>query len=770
VITGQVQVQLANQAVSESFDQVKQGIDVFSASAVVAANQALELAGKLKGLAVDMLAAAEAGAAALDISKSFSALGDAAPGIDALRDSVAGVVDDTALQRFAVLNAEMELSAETTTGLAQRVTVLAEEQGKLAEVSDILAQAVESPKEAFKKLGVIIDDTEGQYAGLSEAQKNLLIIQEQANKGTQEQVDAMDSASAAVLRQKTSLDNLVSSVQQGIASWLQSSGALDAVGEAIEGVQEFLTEHAEELERIGAIAFRLAGVLGDVLAGAWGVVSVALDVALPIIEGVVGAFEEVAFVVREVGEFLGGDFADMLHEVFIEDMPWAESNVKSVNDVLVEFREELEAAERAARDLEEAEIVSGDLIEQGVAIQQELAMMYEENRGNVDDIARSLVSQLGSEEAALDLLSSKRETLEGSLDVLRDIDKQTASTLEWELFLNRDKLGLLEAITAEILTQNALDLERAEAEKEAEKRREEARRRAKAAREEQRKFEEDLLSEALIAQEQEVQEAFRMQLAGIEARNDLLNVGTAIMDVVLEQQQLQLEVTERAWEADVRAIENMERKNQLLEEAARHQESLTSSVRSGLVALGEMSAGAGDDMGLLVDMTATLAQAFKESSEASDLFDASLQATRTFTSGLIDDKAQRALFEGIFETAEAARDAANLNFIGAAGHGFAATTYFAAAAMGGKGGGGGRGDRGAGAGTGPAPAPAGFGPSLATEPADTGQQGPGTSIYVQYVSPASRGDLGPMLNSLNELGRSGAGVKIDASLIEGLGG
>jgi hypothetical protein len=767
VITGQVQVEIANKAVSDSFDRVKSGLDVFSAGAITAANQALELAGKVRGLATDLIDAAEAGAAAADITRNFKALGDAVPSVDALRESVAGVVDDTTLEQYAILTAEMELSAETATGFANRITILAEEQGRLSEVSDLLARAQRSPLEVFKELGVVIDANSSQYGDLSEAQRNLMVIQEQSRKATQAQVDALDSASAAVLQQKASWDNLVSSVEQGIAAWLQSSGALDAVGEAIEGVQAFLEENAEMFQRLGEIAFRLAGVLGDTLAGAWGVVSVALDVALPVIEGIVSILEEVAFIAREVGEFLGGDFADMLHEVFIEDMPWAESNVKSVNEVLVEFRAELEAAERAARDLEEAEIVSGDLIEQGVAIQQELAMMYEENRGNIDDIARSLVSQLGSEEAALDILASKQETLENSLDVLRDIDKQTASTTEWELFLNRDKLALLEEITSEILTQNALELERVEAEKESEKRREEARRKAKAAREQQRKFEQDLISEALIAQEQEVQEAFRVQLAGMHARNELLDLGTAIMDVVLTQEQLHLDLAERSWEVEVRRNENLARKNELLAEAERRSESMTSSLAASLTTLEDVMIGSTDTTGMFVDITREMAKAFQESAGASDIFDATLAGARTLNAGLVSDKADRAFFDGLFEVAEAARDAVNLNPVGAAGHGFAAASYFAAATFGGKGGGGARGGASAGR---TAAAPAGFGPSLATEPAETGQQGPGTSIFVQYVSPTTRGELGPMLAMINELGRSGAGAKIDAELIEGLGG
>ncbi|MHC4564083.1 MAG: hypothetical protein ACYS8X_15105, partial [Planctomycetota bacterium] len=175
--------------------------------------------------------------------------------------------------------------------------------------------------------------------------------------------------------------------------------------------------------------------------------------------------------------------------------------------------------------------------------------------------------------------------------------------------------------------------------------------------------------------------------------------------------------------------------------------------------------GSGDVAGQLVDITKEMAQAFKESTNASDLFDATITGARSANAALVSDKADRAFFDGLFEVAEATRDAVNLNPFGAAGHGFAATQYFAAAAFGGKGGGGARGGASAGR---TAAAPAGFGPSLARDPADTGQQGPGTSVYVQYVSPTTRGELGPMLSMVNELGRSGAGVKIDSELIEGL--
>jgi hypothetical protein len=771
VITGQVQVQQANQAVAGSFDQVKSGIDVFSASAVVAANQALELAGKFTGLASSVAEAAEAGAAAADINRSFQALGDAAPGIEALRASVAGVVDDTTLERYAVLNAEMELSAETATAFASRITVLAEEQGRLSEVSDLLARAQRSPLEVMKELGVIIDANSSQYGGLSEAQRNLMVIQEQARKVTKAQIDSMDSASAAILQQKATWDNLVSSVEQGIAAWLQSSGALDAVGEAIEGVQSFLEENAELFESLGRIAMQVADIVGNLLVRAFNVLETTLDLLLPVVEGVLTGLQAVS-------EFISLDFGESIEEVFITDIPFATSNMEGLNTTIANFRDELRLAREEA---EKGRIVTEeqvDLVQQAFAVEEQVSALYKENVGDFEDAGRALVANLGSREAALEVLSQQREVLENAADL---IDEQTDKERAFGAVALKNRiegqegavsrLAILEEITAQILTQNALELQAIEAAKEAEKRKEEARRKSKAAREEAKRdllaFDE-LLTELMIDEESSAAAAL---IAEDAAKAHMFRLGFGLgtelragFDAFFEEEE-ELPPIFQGIEATAAATENLAERNAILagsfSAVASSMSELDFASDSFLGKAGQVS----DSMSMMVK---GLDQAGDSTASAvAAVAGASAEMAGSVFESTTAQAALLALFYGAQGWALLPNvAAATPKFVASATMATAAAMSFAG--VGGKSSSGG--SAGAGAGAGVAPDAAGFGPSLATDTNTGAQQGPGTSVYVQYVSPNGREGIGPMLSMVNELGRSGAGFVIDAELIEGMGG
>jgi hypothetical protein len=109
------------------------------------------------------------------------------------------------------------------------------------------------------------------------------------------------------------------------------------------------------------------------------------------------------------------------------------------------------------------------------------------------------------------------------------------------------------------------------------------------------------------------------------------------------------------------------------------------------------------------------------------------------------------------------------NVVAAGPHFLAAATFGTAAAMSFAGGGGqsvpsGGGGAGPTGGAGPA-----FGTAFDQAPAAAEQEGPGTTVIVQYMSPNSREGFEFLTDQLNEGARNGTGARLDASLIEGLG-
>lgn len=259
--TGQEKVVAANKKVDASFDKTAKSMGALfgpGGVAVIAANQALELARNLTRVAQATGEIAKAGAAAADVAENFAALGKAVPGIEALREATAGVVDDTTLQRWAIWNQQLGATAQETLGAAQATITYLESQGRLAESGEFLTKITQDTIGAAREIGIVVDETTAKYQGLGESQKKLVAFQDIAIRGSQDQVDALDSQSAAVLRADAELKNLESSLQQMAAEFLKDTGLIEAFRDGLESAAKWAEENKEDISELLTIMIAMA--------------------------------------------------------------------------------------------------------------------------------------------------------------------------------------------------------------------------------------------------------------------------------------------------------------------------------------------------------------------------------------------------------------------------------------------------------------------------------------------------------------------------------
>jgi hypothetical protein len=789
VVGGQDQVRQANREVAASFDQVKGGIDKFSANAVIAANQALELAGKMVELAKSVGEVVKAGGAVDGVNRAFEAMGGAAPSIQALQSAVAGVVSENNLKGFAVFAEGMNLSAEEALNLSRRVTFLAERQGKLEEVGELLNKASGDGVGLFKELGVTIDETMVRYQGLTEAEKNLKIAQDQARLGSQAQVDALKSSSVAVLGLSARLQNMKDSAASAFSEWLAGSGILEAVGEVMQDVSDWA---AENEDRLRDIADTVKGVLVkslDLASAAARGLLVAVEALGPGIEAVlegIAAIEDSDLFRASLGriiesERLRAEIIDRQMEMRAGDGKLLEGIQKDVDRILEAEQQRGEAIEKAVSGQSEMR----DLMKSLGGHTNIMAKNFVELHGGIDgavsrleetDFGAERVAEIRGElEAGLVAINDQREANEHlTLGVFEraQLNDELQAQEDAILVSLREIVGventLLQAQWAQneaITVQKDLIAESLEAEKAAEKRREESRRKRKAAREEAKRdlaeFDE-LLTELMIDEESSAAAAL---IAEDAAKAHMFRVGFGLgtdlragFKAFFEEEE-ELPPIFQGIEATAAATENLAERNAILagsfSAVASSMSELDFASDSFLGKAGQVS----DSMSMMVK---GLDQAGDSTASAvAAVAGASAEMAGSVFESTTAQAALLALFYGGQGWALLPNvAAATPKFVASATMATAAAMSFAG--VGGKSSSGGSAGAGAGAGV----DSSGFSPSLATEQTQT-EQAPGTTVILQFTDVTGTA-ANRMADVLNEGARNGTGIRLDPELLEGL--
>lgn len=205
-------------------EESDKGLASFGASAVVVANQAMQLGGQIIGAAQAFVEFAAEGAAASAIGDNF------AGSLSRLQNASANSIDDTTLQRMSEIGSELGLQQREIDGILRKAAVLADRG--LGDAAEIAMAALNGEREALRKVGFTIDETAPQFQGLSEEQKKLQTAIEFANEGLGEQVDALDSAATKMAQAQTAAQNLESTLQQSANIFLENTGLLGDMSEA----------------------------------------------------------------------------------------------------------------------------------------------------------------------------------------------------------------------------------------------------------------------------------------------------------------------------------------------------------------------------------------------------------------------------------------------------------------------------------------------------------------------------------------------------------
>jgi hypothetical protein len=653
------------------------------------ANEIAQFGGSTLQAAQALFEFAKGGAEAAAVVSAFEELGGSVATLERLQQATAGVVDETSLQKFGKLAADLGLTSEEMAGLAQRATELAADTGQLANTSEVLTQLLNGEVEALRKLGIAMP--EEQFAGMTEAQKKLAIAQELATQGSQAQVDSIDSSQLAFAQAEASVSELISTVSIMVADFINATHVLDILRVALEVV-------AATVETLGSV-----------------------------ITGSVDGVERLAMAVGLTdGQSLRGAVSATTRKL---------ENMKIAHEA---------SAAAALKQAQAVGVLTTALEGPRVSFDRLLTVMeLTESATGPQTLADQMLIVGGSFEGAEEALADFVEEMDAANES-GELVGQSMRDVENLVNAASERLVEMEKATK---NQTAATSKRTAAIKELQQ-----------AQEAQSEFEAALLDEAILAKEQEIQASFR-------ARLELMGLLGAAQSTWNELRQQDLEVTDGILEQQVREIENLQRKNELLAEADQQLADTIGgfeSLGSAVTLAGNAMGGAGDKLASLVTITGDLGSALKEASGANQQFGAAIAAGKAVTAAVVDDASAQAAILGLFETAESAAAFASANIVAGVAHAGAAALYFGVAAKGGKGGGGG----GASAGAGTASAAAAQTPTtqIIEEPTLPSQSFGVTNFFnVESTNPDTAGDN--ILSALNAFTESGSGALLSPDLI-----
>jgi hypothetical protein len=259
-VTGQDKVTAANKEVAGSFDGVADGMkSVFGKGgiAVVAANQAIQLAQELGQLVKAAGELAKTGAQLSDLERAFEGLGGTAEDMDKLRDAFANAVSDRTILRMANTAASLGITTESfeklgrvavqqakITGesvdflLESLVTGVARESPRRIDNAGIvIANSAERMRLELEKLGVSADEA---TAAMRKTALANLIAEEAAALSA---AGGFKSLGAEVASIGVQLENMKDRAAQGFAEFLESEGILDAMSAGLESAAGWLAEN-----------------------------------------------------------------------------------------------------------------------------------------------------------------------------------------------------------------------------------------------------------------------------------------------------------------------------------------------------------------------------------------------------------------------------------------------------------------------------------------------------------------------------------------------
>lgn len=249
----------ANDDFGDSSDRAGKSAKGAGASFVVTAKQALELAGKLLGAAKAATAFAfefgKLGAQARDIDVAWKRLGRSGQDLARLQAATARTIDATTLQTFDLLNQELGLTVEQIENVGKASTQASVLFPQVGSSAEIMTAALEGNLETLKRAGIVINEADKRYQGLSETGKKVAFAQEVAARGAMVNVDALDSQGLAYAQAEAKLADFTSDLQVFAADVIVQSGLIDSLQGGLGELGHIFEENKDLIRDVVKVGF-----------------------------------------------------------------------------------------------------------------------------------------------------------------------------------------------------------------------------------------------------------------------------------------------------------------------------------------------------------------------------------------------------------------------------------------------------------------------------------------------------------------------------------
>lgn len=301
---------------------------------LVAANQGVELAKSLVDAGKAAAEFAMKGEEAQRVAAGFT--GD----LDSLQRSSAGLVDNTTLQR---LDQMAKGISETNDVLIDFDDVLAVATDRFAKglggsVAENAEKILKGEAEAFRELAIGVTEADARLQGLSESRKKAMMTQIAASEAESINLANIDQSTIALSQASVQWENLVSDLQVGAAEFLQTSGILDIVSDAVAGLTDWFGENKAMISDIATkgLKFLTRGfeTLGPVI-------EIVADVVLVLADGLTDFLDVTTDIINFINpladDFLGlgnetESYKDIVATTITENEGFAESLTGVANE------------------------------------------------------------------------------------------------------------------------------------------------------------------------------------------------------------------------------------------------------------------------------------------------------------------------------------------------------------------------------------------------------------------------------------------------------
>lgn len=212
--------------------------------------------GELRGVTAAALDAARAGADANNIAAAYERLGRTSEDLDRLQRATRKTVDGTTLQGFSLLAARINGTEEELRNVAQAAVVLSRDFPDVANSAELMQAALDGNTETLRRVGIVINEADKQFQGLSESEKKLAIFQEVAARGARVNIDAISDQALAFDQADTALADFRGGLETWFSEVFINSGLLDTFKDALDDLKKIFDKNRDTIRKFVDIGLK----------------------------------------------------------------------------------------------------------------------------------------------------------------------------------------------------------------------------------------------------------------------------------------------------------------------------------------------------------------------------------------------------------------------------------------------------------------------------------------------------------------------------------